>query len=997
MDASPAQPAAPGIRKVMISSTTLDLPEHRQQVRDACLREGMFPLMMEHLPASDADAIATSLRLVNEADLYLGIFAFRYGYIPRGSSVSLTEMEYQRAVERGIPRLIFLMDDSHPLTMADVERGEGASKLDALRTRLQTERVVNYFTSSAQLQAQVIHSLSQYRQPNLTAFHFISDIPTPPEPYIAHPYTLLQTSTLVGRQAELNLLTDWVAQPRSSLFPARILCLVAMGGMGKSALSWQWFHTIAPQEMQPLAGRLWWSFYESDASFDNFVIRALSYMNHRLREEIERLPAPQREEQLLNLLDREPFLLVLDGMERLLIAYARMDAARLLDDELDQRTANVVAGALGLPESAAASFTGQYRLRLAADLRTGTFLRKLATVRTSRILVSTRLYPADLQTAVGSARAGSKALFLEGLSDDDALSLWRTFEITGSRQALLPLFHTFENHPLLLQVLAGEIANDRHTPGDFESWRSAHPAFDPFGLPLVQVRSHILAAALSGLSQAARQVISTIAAFRMPAAYDTLVALFVGEDKPCADEPALIALLSELEDRGLLGWDRRANRYDLHPIVRGVTWAGLGQQTRHGIYETLHTHFASLPTIGDWQQVERLEDLTTNIELYQTLVGLERYEDANELYQERLGNALVYTLGASRQLIELLALLFPDGLERSPRLSQPHAQGYVLNDLALGILYTGQPGQAATLFRRCLDIDEGADGKSEMLVHLSNLAEALPLSGALHEAEYVLRQAIIIARQEDNQDNEARVLYILGRALAMRGQFVDSTQAFAQARALRTPGYPPALLAYQAMATLWAGASYDAHALAEQARTSSQQWRIERIAILAERLQGEISLTLGDLAKADEHLGHALVRARTVNFVQEELPALVALAELRRQQDQLDAARELLDEVWEPVQRGPYPLIHADACNVLTQIESEAGHHEAAVTAATSAYRLAWCDGPPFAYHWGLQQARANLAVLGAPEPTLPPFDASRYEPMPEVEIEPPEEQETNE
>jgi len=69
------------------------------------------------------------------------------------------------------------MDDQHPLTRAGVERGEGASKLDALRARLQTERVVNFFTSPAQLQAQVIHSLSQYRQPNLTDFHLVSDIP----------------------------------------------------------------------------------------------------------------------------------------------------------------------------------------------------------------------------------------------------------------------------------------------------------------------------------------------------------------------------------------------------------------------------------------------------------------------------------------------------------------------------------------------------------------------------------------------------------------------------------------------------------------------------------------------------------------------------------------------------------------------------------------------------------------------------------------------------
>ena len=34
------------IKRVMLSSTALDLPEHRKQVKDACLRQGMFPVMM---------------------------------------------------------------------------------------------------------------------------------------------------------------------------------------------------------------------------------------------------------------------------------------------------------------------------------------------------------------------------------------------------------------------------------------------------------------------------------------------------------------------------------------------------------------------------------------------------------------------------------------------------------------------------------------------------------------------------------------------------------------------------------------------------------------------------------------------------------------------------------------------------------------------------------------------------------------------------------------
>src|SRR6266566_7918422 len=143
MAPSTQQSGSTDVKKVMISSTAIDLPEHRDLVKDACLRQGMFPVMMEHLPAADADAIAESLRMVNEADIYLGIFAYRYGYVPQGYAISITGMEYNRAVERGIPRLIFLMDEEHDVKPADVERGDGAVKLDAFKERLKVELVVN--------------------------------------------------------------------------------------------------------------------------------------------------------------------------------------------------------------------------------------------------------------------------------------------------------------------------------------------------------------------------------------------------------------------------------------------------------------------------------------------------------------------------------------------------------------------------------------------------------------------------------------------------------------------------------------------------------------------------------------------------------------------------------------------------------------------------------------------------------------------------------------
>ncbi len=143
---------------------------------------------------------------------------------------------------------------------------------------------------------------------------------------------------------------------------------------------------------------------------------------------------------------------------------------------------------------------------------------------------------------------------------------------------------------------------------------------------------------------------------------------------------------------------------------------------------------------------------------------------------------------------------------------------------------------------------------------------------------------------------------------------------------------------------------------------------------------------------ADERLHHALTRARACHLVQEELPALVALAELHRRRGEVQRARDVLADVWEPAERGPYPMFHADGLNLLARIERDAGNKPAAVEAATEAYRLAWCDGPPFAYHWSLERARSHLAELEAPEPQLEPLDESKFDPMPQIEINPPDE-----
>src|SRR4051812_38746443 len=79
-----AQPADKNkIKRVFISSTGLDLKEYREAARDICLGLQLYPDMMEYFEAMGLGATAGSKQKLEQADLYVGIFAHRYGYIEK--------------------------------------------------------------------------------------------------------------------------------------------------------------------------------------------------------------------------------------------------------------------------------------------------------------------------------------------------------------------------------------------------------------------------------------------------------------------------------------------------------------------------------------------------------------------------------------------------------------------------------------------------------------------------------------------------------------------------------------------------------------------------------------------------------------------------------------------------------------------------------------------------------------------------------------------------
>ena len=140
--------------KIYLSSTFEDLKAHRQEVGLALRRLGHTVIGMEDYVAADERPLDKCLKDVRACDVYVGLFAFRYGYVPKVDNQqkrSITELEYLAAADAGIPRLIFLLKDDAPWLPKFVDQGRAARRVTALREQLGKAHLASFFENKDQL------------------------------------------------------------------------------------------------------------------------------------------------------------------------------------------------------------------------------------------------------------------------------------------------------------------------------------------------------------------------------------------------------------------------------------------------------------------------------------------------------------------------------------------------------------------------------------------------------------------------------------------------------------------------------------------------------------------------------------------------------------------------------------------------------------------------------------------------------------------------------
>jgi hypothetical protein len=165
------------VAKIYISSTFLDLKEYRAAAANQLAQEGHQVVAMETYVASDERPRDKVEADVAACDVYVGIFAWRYGYVPphdNEQKLSITELEYRKACEAKKPRLVFLLDENTPWSPGyfDSNTGENdqGARIKALRAELATERSPARFTSPQDLAARLSPALHrELNKANATA------------------------------------------------------------------------------------------------------------------------------------------------------------------------------------------------------------------------------------------------------------------------------------------------------------------------------------------------------------------------------------------------------------------------------------------------------------------------------------------------------------------------------------------------------------------------------------------------------------------------------------------------------------------------------------------------------------------------------------------------------------------------------------------------------------------------------------------------------------
>jgi hypothetical protein len=404
-------------------------------------------------------------------------------------------------------------------------------------------------------------------------------------------------------------------------------------------------------------------------------------------------------------------------------------------------------------------------------------------------------------------------------------------------------------------------------------------------------------------------------------------------------------ILSDLEIRGLLQCDRRARKFDLHPVVRGYVIQSLAADARAETGQRVADYFFSR-TRGRFEDATSPADLQNAIQIVQALALAGKTEAAWAVLNGAMSRAL-YRLELHHERLALMHAFFPLGWS-----SPPAGVDDVALVASVAVASTSTVGLVReAIFQTALSI-RGEARRSlsvELGIRLRNMAHRLSRREKLASAERLLH---LSRRVAEAAGYSKEVLWCDLREVAGQSPRGRLTDALTSWKAIKTRLGRTAAMDKQ----LEAEALLTEGTLLYRANTLPNDYVAQAIARaheLGERfferrlwsLFGRWRQSNRNDYEAADALADAIEMAHAVGLRDAESGARRSLSLTRS--GQRPAAEDAAAAEWDP----PH--------DALAELYLELGERDKARRHALEGYKQYWENGPPYSFHWELQSCRA--------------------------------------
>jgi WD40 repeat protein len=214
--------------KVFVSSTFEDLKNHRARVINT-LRDGSLHVdPMENWSAASAEPREFCLARVAACDLVILLVAFRRGFVPDGETLSITQQEYQYAVEQGIDVLTFLLDEGETNWRPEHDERKTDAEINRWRAQLRKQHGCGVFKAdpaSLDVAPAVLRWVRERHERGHKAPRLVS-------PFDFTAFLNQKREGFVGREWLFEKIEQWRTKQQE-----KSLLIIGDPGIGKSAIA----------------------------------------------------------------------------------------------------------------------------------------------------------------------------------------------------------------------------------------------------------------------------------------------------------------------------------------------------------------------------------------------------------------------------------------------------------------------------------------------------------------------------------------------------------------------------------------------------------------------------------------------------------------------------------------------------------------------------------------------------------------------------------------